>query len=94
MLLGILFHVFFTRYCASVGLGKRLLAASGLAIAVWIVNYYFVLSWLQPLLFGGNWIANTIPPPIAALTHLVFGWTQATVYPLGLYEPYRAPKAE
>jgi hypothetical protein len=94
MLLGILFHVFLTRYCASGGLGKRLLAASGLAIAVWIVNYYFVLSWLQPLLFGGNWIANTIPPPIAALTHLAFGWTQALVYPLGLYEPYRAPKAE
>lgn len=89
MLLGILFHVVLTRYCAECGLAKRLLAASGVAIAVWIVNYYLVLSWLQPLLFGGNWIATTIPPPVAALTHLVFGWTQALVYPLGLYEPYR-----
>jgi len=94
MMLGILFHVFLTRYYADGGLSKRLLAASGLAIAVWIVNYYLVLSWLQPLLFGGNWIANTIPPPIAALTHLVFGWTQALVYPLGLYEPYRVAKGE
>lgn len=94
MLLGILFHVVLTRYFADGGLMKRLAAASGLAIAVWIVNYYLVLSWLQPLLFGGNWIANTIPPPIAALTHLVFGWTQALVYPLGLYEPYRSARTE
>ena len=89
MLLGILFHVVLTRYAAEGGLPRRLVVASILALAVWIVNYYLVLSWLQPLMFGGNWIVTKIPIPIAALTHLVFGWTQALVYPWGLYEPYR-----
>ena len=49
--------------------------ASGLAIAVWLVNFYGILSWLQPLLFGGNWIVERIPWWVAAATHLVFGWT-------------------
>lgn len=93
MLLGILFHVVLTRYAADGGLVKRLILASVLAIAVWVVNYYVVLSWLQPLLFGGNWIVTKVPIPIAALTHLVFGWTQALVYPWGLYEPYRVETA-
>ena len=94
LLLGILFHVVLTKYAAGASLGKRLAMASVLAIAVWIVNYYVVLSWLQPLLFGGNWIVTEIPPHIAALTHLVFGWTQALVYPWGLYEPYRVESAK
>lgn len=93
MLLGILFQLVLTRFAAHGGLTKRLVVASILAVAVWIVNYYAVLSWLQPLMFGGNWIVTEIPIPIAALTHLVFGWTQALVYPMGLYEPYRVQAA-
>ncbi|MFO0903085.1 MAG: hypothetical protein U0939_08810 [Pirellulales bacterium] len=90
MLLGVLFHVVLTRYAAQGGLVKRLMVATVLALAVWVVNYYLVLAWLQPLLFGGNWIVTKVPVLIAAMTHLVFGWTQALVYPWGLYEPYRA----
>ena len=93
MLLGILFQLVLTRFAAQGGLPKRLAVSSILAIAVWIVNYYAILSWLQPLLFGGDWIVTEIPIPIAALTHLVFGWTQALVYPMGLYEPYRVQAA-
>jgi hypothetical protein len=57
-------------------------------VAIWLVNYYLLLSWIQPLLFGGNWILTQIPPWVAFLTHLVFGWTMALVYPLGKFEPY------
>lgn len=91
MLLGIPFHLALTRWTPNSGLGKRLAVASGVAIVVWLVNFYGVLSWLQPLLFGGNWIVQQIPPWVAALTHLVFGWTMALVYPLGAFVPYRMP---
>ena len=93
MLLGIIFHVILTRYASQAGLGGRLVWASGIAIAVWLVNFYLLLSWLQPLLFGGNWITSTnpvyLPWWVALATHLVFGWTMALVYPWGLFHPYR-----
>jgi hypothetical protein len=49
---------------------------------------------LQPLVIGGdpgNWITNPnyLPWWVAAATHLVFGWTIALLYPLGVYTPYR-----
>jgi hypothetical protein len=91
MLLGVVFQVVLSRFADQATLVKRLAIASGLALIVWFVNYYLLLSWIQPLLFGGNWIVNSsdLPPWVAVLTHLVFGWTMALVYPLGAYEPYR-----
>ena len=89
MFLGMLFQLAIARFAPRASLAGRLALASGLAIGVWIVNYYLILSWLQPLLFGGNWIVEEIPAWVAALTHLVFGWTMAVVYPLGEFYPYR-----
>ena len=93
MLLGIVFHVILSRYAPTVGLGSRLVWASAIAIAIWLLNFYAVLSWLLPLLFGGNWITSTdpvyLPWWVALATHLVFGWTMALVYPWGVYQPYR-----
>jgi hypothetical protein len=97
MLLGIIFHVVLTRYASQAGLLGRLLWASAIAVAVWLVNFYALLSWVQPLLFGGNWITSTdpvyLPWWVALATHLVFGWTMALIYPWGLFVPYR-PQAE
>ena len=89
MVLGIPFHLLLTRFTPNANLTTRLIVASVFAIVVWIVSYYLVLSWLQPVLFNGNWIVEQIPWWVGALTHLVFGWTMAVVYPLGLYSPYR-----
>lgn len=89
MTLGALFQVVLSRLNEKGGLGERLLVASGLGLALWIINYYLLLSWLQPLLFGGSWILTEIPWWVALLTHLVFAWTMALIYPLGRYEPYR-----
>jgi hypothetical protein len=92
MLLGIFFHLVLTRWTAGKSFGTRLAVASVLALAVWLFNYYGVLAWLQPLLIpmsSENLIVNRVPPGVAALTHLVFGWTMALLYPLGLYVPYR-----
>ena len=89
MLLGIVFQLVLSRLADRDSLAKRLLIASVLGLAVWVVNYYLLLSWIQPLLFGGNWIVRETPWWVAALTHLVFGWTMAVLYPLGKYEPYQ-----
>jgi hypothetical protein len=53
------------------------------------VNFYAILSWLQPLLFGGSWIVQEVPWWVGALTHLVFGWTMLLVQPLGMFVPYQ-----
>lgn len=89
MLYGILFEIVLTRYLPDLSAGARLVAVSALSLAVWIVNFYGILSWLQPLLFGGNWIVERIPWWVGALTHLAFGWTMLLIYRLGQYVPYR-----
>ncbi len=93
MLLGILFQLVISRFVPQGGLGTRLLVASIFAIVLWLVNFYVILSWLQPAVIPDmspeNLIVNAIPPWVAALTHLVFGWTMALVYPWGQFTPYR-----
>ncbi len=88
MLLGIPFHLLLTRWLPQASFGARLAAVSVLAVLVWIVNYYAILAWLQPLLLGGRWIVDLIPWWVAALTHLIFGWTMLLVQPLGVFVPY------
>lgn len=93
MLLGIVFQVVLSRYATGARLLGRLAWATALAVAIWIVNFYGLLSWIQPLLFGGNWITSTdpvyLPWWVALATHLVFGWTMAVIYPWGEFHPYR-----
>lgn len=93
MLYGIAFQLFLTRYAPEAPLSRRLAICSVLALIIWAVNFYGILSWLQPLLFGGDWIVELVPWWVAALTHLVFGWTMAIVYPLGLFFPFK-PQTE
>jgi hypothetical protein len=89
MLLGIGFQIVLTRWLPNASLARRFAVISILALAVWVVNFYGVLSWLQPLLFGGAWIVEQVPWWVGALTHLVFGWTMLLVQPLGTFVPYR-----
>ncbi len=91
MLLGIPFYLVLARWTPSASLFVRLVVVSILALAVWLINFYGILSWLQPALIEMSeeyLIVNQIPPWVAALTHLVFGWTMAVVYPLGQFTPY------
>lgn len=82
MLYGMVFVLVLSYLLPNAGLGGRLVACSVLAIAVWAVNFYGILWWLQPWLLNGRWITELIPWWVAALTHLAFGWTIALVYPL------------
>jgi hypothetical protein len=95
MLLGTLFQMtlgWFTHEKQVAGLPYRLLIATLLAVGVWLVVFYGILSWLQPAVVGGQQnIIDLVPWYVGLLTHLVYGWTMAVVYPLGEYRPYRLP---
>lgn len=88
-ILGIPFHLVVSRWFPRAGLGKRLVIVTVLAAGIWLINFYGILSWLQPLLFEGRWIVDLIPWWVALGTHLVFGWTMALAYPLGDFESTR-----
>lgn len=89
MVLGVPFHLVLTRWFPFASFRVRFFVVSLMALGLWVVNFYGILSWLQPLLFGGRWIVELIPPWVAALTHLVFGWTVLLAGPLGNYVPYQ-----
>jgi hypothetical protein len=94
MLYGVAFQMLLAALPPRHKLFPRLALASAVALAIWLVNFYGILSWLQPALLGGNWIVDLVPWWVAALTHLVFGWTMVLAYPWGLYETRRpAPEA-
>jgi len=91
MLLGIPMYMALARWADRGSLLKRLVVASVVSLAIWLVNYYGILSWLQPLLVEDmspeHYIVKLVPWQVAALTHLVFGWTLAVLYPLGRLTP-------
>ena len=97
MLLGIPFHAAMTRFVQP-SLRNRLVVCTILSLLVWQVVFYFLLSWLQPLLFRGDWITNGehLPWWVAGATHLIFGWTMALLAPIARYVPFRprTPEAE
>jgi hypothetical protein len=92
MLLGIPVYLALAKWGAGRSLASKFLIASVVAIAIWIVNFYGILAWLQPAtveMTRDNLIVNRVPWWVAASTHLVFAWTMVLVYPLGEFTPYR-----
>jgi hypothetical protein len=79
---GMLFEWALSYFLPKLGLPGRLVWFSALAVLLWFVNFYGILFWLQPLLFKNRLIITLIPWWVASLTHLVFGWTMAVLYPL------------
>jgi hypothetical protein len=73
-ILGVVFHLFLRNYRTR-GKARLFVIATVLGLAVWVVSFYLILSWLQPALLGGSWIVDEIPFWVAALTHLAFAWT-------------------
>ncbi len=84
MLYGTLFEWALSCLIPNAGFVGRIVFCSILGLFIWGVNFYAILIWLQPLLFEHRWIVDLIPWWVAALTHLVFGWTMALVFPLGM----------
>ncbi|HVY60807.1 MAG TPA: hypothetical protein VHF22_04105 [Planctomycetota bacterium] len=93
MALGIPIHVVLTRFFAGQPAAKRAGAATGMGVVLWLISYYAMLSWIQPALFGGDWIVRLVPVWVAALTHLSFAWTVFGLDELGLFHsPTAAPR--
>jgi len=93
MLLGVPFFIVLARLTIGKSTVYRLLVATVLSLVLWLINFYGILAWLQPVLIGGNWITDPaiLPIWVAAVTHLIFGWTLALAYPLGRFQPYQQP---
>lgn len=93
MLIGMPFHIGLTRLTPNGSTRNRLLVATALSLLIWLVGFYGILSWLQPQLFGGDWITSGkyLPWWVAAATHLIFGWTMALLAPFAKFLPYEAP---
>ena len=64
----------------------RIGVATVVGLLLWAVNFYLLIAWLQPALFGGNWIVEMVPPWIGAITHLVFAWVIAALSPWGRFQ--------
>lgn len=93
MVLGSVFHWVIARFAENKPMSAKLILGTVLGAIVWFVNYYLILSWLQPALFGGNWITDNslLPWWVALATHVVFGWSMALMAPFGAYVPYKRP---
>jgi hypothetical protein len=65
---------------------QKVLIAVSVSVAIWLINFFAILSWLQPLLFGGSWILEMIPWWVAMLTHIVFGLTMLLIGEWGHFE--------
>lgn len=87
MVLGVPLYLALAKWGGN-ALPSRLLVATIVSLAIWVINFYGILSWLQAEVIemsSENLIVNRVPAWVAAATHLVFGWTMALVYPLGDY---------
>lgn len=93
MLIGSVFQLVLSAFTRGQSLMRRLACASVTAVVIWLINFYGILIWLQPLLCGGNWIVNPQFHPVwvAAGTHLVFGCTMGLLSPLGEFQPASQP---
>ena len=78
MLFGMLFARIVTRL-RSMGLVQFTLLGAGYGLAVWLINFYLILSWVQPLFYGSSFIVSGIPVEVAALTHLSYGISVALI---------------
>ncbi len=85
---GVVFHLVMSIYFGQLSVMKRFFIAGGMGLLLWLVSFYGVLSWLQPMLLGGNWIIELIPWWVAALTHLAFAWTMLALQHWAKFEPY------
>ncbi len=93
MALGAALHVIGQRFFPTARLGRRLGLAVAAGIGLWLVGYYGILSWLQPMLFGGDWIVREVPVLVALSTHVVFAVSLTLLAFVGRFEPPQLPRA-
>jgi hypothetical protein len=88
-LLGVAYHLGMSLWFAGAPPSRRIAVTVAFGLGLWIVSFYMVLSWLQLLLQGDDWIVRLVPWWVAALTHLAFAGTMYVAETWGRFEPYR-----
>lgn len=88
---GALFHFGLNLFWPNLLASRLLLISAGFGIALWLVSFYGVISWLQPLLVGQAFILQMMPFWVALLTHIVYGLTLGLLQPMGRFVPYSPP---
>lgn len=86
---GSMFHVVMSSLFNEASAVKRFVIATVIGLLLWVINFYLILSWLQPLLLGDNWIVRLVPIWVAVLTHLAFAWTMLAGEFWGRFETNR-----
>lgn len=86
-LYGVGFHLVMSSMFTGASMGKRFIVGTALGLALWLINFYAILSWLQPMLLGGNWIVEMVPWPVAAATHVAFAWTMLLISFWARFDP-------
>jgi hypothetical protein len=89
---GAVFHVLVNRFVPDRPLLAIVLGAA-YGLAMWIVNFYGILVWLQPRLVGHAYVLELMPTWVAALTHVIYGVTLGVLQPLGRFVPYKTVDA-
>lgn len=85
---GAVFQVCMGRYGPS-RWGSQIMLGGLYGLLMWVVNFFFVISWLQPLLVGEAYVLELMPIWVAALTHVIYGLTLGVLQPIGRFVPYR-----
>ena len=85
---GAVFQVFISRFVPDRPVLQVVLGGV-YGLLMWVVNFYVVIAWLQPRLFGEALVLKLMPWWIAALTHLIYGLTLGILQPLARFVPYR-----
>ncbi len=83
---GSVFHVVMSSLFVEASAVKRFVVATAIGLGLWVVNFYLILSWLQPMLLGDNWIVRLVPVWVAVLTHMAFAWTMLALESRGRFE--------
>jgi hypothetical protein len=62
---------------------------------MWLVNFYGILSWLQPLILAEetSYIVANVPGWVAIATHVAFTETMLLLQPLGVFNMRDYPGA-
>jgi hypothetical protein len=82
-------HVVLSRWKPDLSLRGRVLAGAVLGVVMWLVNFYGVLSWLQPRLVGSAIILEEMPASVAAANHVAFAVLVVLMQPLGAFTVQR-----
>lgn len=86
-------HVIYSRFFMGQPLVSRLLTGVWLGVIMWVVNFYGILAWLQPLLLGGtgSYIVQNVPWWVALLTHVAFTEVMLFLQPFAVFNARNYP---